>query len=208
MIAALPGVTGNFVTLGDGASLQGLVIQDVVRPALTGGSVVVVSSRNPSDSVSAQVAECRDHQRQPCDRPWVDRAGWPRIDGDHAKPCWRRRSGTARAVTGLGSSHTIHHPLARWWGRHLRHQHRQRKPHRAALAPERRRQAWRQRRDQSARLDGRCVDVDSVDGNLYRADNVHVDHDRLATSGRRRRTDDRPPDRRRDTEQQALDALR
>ena len=58
VIAALPGVAGNFVTLGDGASLQGLVIQDVVRPALTGGSVVAVSSRNPSDSVSAQVAEC------------------------------------------------------------------------------------------------------------------------------------------------------
>ena len=58
VIAAVAGVTGNFVTLGDGASLQGLVIQDVVRPALTGGSVVVVSSRKPSDSVSAQVAEC------------------------------------------------------------------------------------------------------------------------------------------------------
>jgi hypothetical protein len=58
VIAALPGVTGNFVTLGDGATLQGLVIQDLVRPALTGGSVVAVSSRNPSDSVSAQVAEC------------------------------------------------------------------------------------------------------------------------------------------------------
>jgi hypothetical protein len=58
VIAAIPGVTGNFVTLGDGASLQGLVIQDVVRPALTGGSVVVVLSRNPGDSVSAQVAEC------------------------------------------------------------------------------------------------------------------------------------------------------
>ena len=58
LIAAMPGVTGNFVTLGDGASLQGLVIQDIVRPALTGGSVVVVSSRNPSDSVSTQVAEC------------------------------------------------------------------------------------------------------------------------------------------------------
>ncbi|HYN09706.1 MAG TPA: hypothetical protein VES67_20155 [Vicinamibacterales bacterium] len=58
MIAALPGVAGDFVTLGDGASLQGLVIQDVVRPAFTGGSVVAVSSRNPSDSVSAQVAEC------------------------------------------------------------------------------------------------------------------------------------------------------
>ena len=58
VIEAIPGVTGNFVTLGDGASLQGLVIQDVVRPALTGGSVVVVSSRHPSDSVSTQVAEC------------------------------------------------------------------------------------------------------------------------------------------------------
>ena len=58
VIAAIAGVTGNFVTLGNGASLQGLVIQDVVRPALTGGSVVVVSSRHPSDSVSTQVAEC------------------------------------------------------------------------------------------------------------------------------------------------------
>lgn len=58
VIAAMPGVTGNFVTLGDGVSLQGLVIQDVVRPALTGGSPVTVSSRKPSDSVSAQVAEC------------------------------------------------------------------------------------------------------------------------------------------------------
>ena len=58
VIAALPGVAGNFVTLGDGASLQGLVIQDVVRPSVTGGSVVAVSSRKPSDSVSAQVAEC------------------------------------------------------------------------------------------------------------------------------------------------------
>ena len=58
VIAALPGVTGNFVTLGDGASLQGLVIQDVVRASVTGGSVVAVSSRKPSDSVSAKVAEC------------------------------------------------------------------------------------------------------------------------------------------------------
>jgi len=58
VIAAIAGVTGNFVTLADGAALQGLVIQDVVRPALTGGSPVAVSSRSPSDSVSAQVAEC------------------------------------------------------------------------------------------------------------------------------------------------------
>jgi len=58
VIAALPGVAGNFVTLGNGASLHGLVIQDVIRPAVTGGSPVAVSSRSPSDSVSAQVAEC------------------------------------------------------------------------------------------------------------------------------------------------------
>jgi hypothetical protein len=58
VIAALPGVTGDFVTLGDSASLQGLVIQDVVRPALTGGVVVMVSSTGPSSSVSAQIVEC------------------------------------------------------------------------------------------------------------------------------------------------------
>ena len=58
VIAAMPAVTGDFVTLGDGSSLQGLVIQDVIRPGLTGGSVVAVSSRKPSDSVWAQVAEC------------------------------------------------------------------------------------------------------------------------------------------------------
>ena len=58
MIAAMPGVTGDFVTLGDGASLQGLVIQDVVRPALTGGGVVMVSSTGPGESVSAQIVEC------------------------------------------------------------------------------------------------------------------------------------------------------
>ena len=69
VIAALPGVTGNFVTLGDGASLQGLVIQDIVRPALTGGSVVVVSSRKPSDSVSAQVVECEIINANPVTGP-------------------------------------------------------------------------------------------------------------------------------------------
>ena len=58
VIAAAPGVTGDFVTLGDGASLQGLVIQDVVRPALTGGVVVMVTSRGPSVSVSVQITGC------------------------------------------------------------------------------------------------------------------------------------------------------
>ena len=58
VIAAISGVSGHFVTLGDGASLRGFVIQDVVRPAITGGGVVAVTSRHPGDSVSAQVREC------------------------------------------------------------------------------------------------------------------------------------------------------
>jgi len=57
VIAAIPGVTGDFVTLGDGASLQGLVIQDIARPAITGGVVVMVSSQGPGLSVSAQIVE-------------------------------------------------------------------------------------------------------------------------------------------------------
>jgi hypothetical protein len=72
VIVATLGVTGHFVTLGDGASLQGLVIQDVVRPALTGGSVVVVSSRHPSDSVSAQLAECEIINPNPVTGPGLD----------------------------------------------------------------------------------------------------------------------------------------
>jgi hypothetical protein len=72
VIVATAAVTGHFVTLGDGASLQGLVIQDVVRPALTGGSVVVVSSRHPSDSVSAQLAECEIINPNPVTGPGVD----------------------------------------------------------------------------------------------------------------------------------------
>jgi hypothetical protein len=58
VIVATPAVTGDFLALGDGASLQGLVIQDAVRPAPAGGAVVVVSSRAPGDSVSAQILEC------------------------------------------------------------------------------------------------------------------------------------------------------
>jgi hypothetical protein len=58
VIAATSAVTGDFLRLGNASSLLGLVIQDVLRPALTGGSVVAVASRNPNDFVSAQVAEC------------------------------------------------------------------------------------------------------------------------------------------------------
>jgi hypothetical protein len=72
VIAAIAGVTGDFVTLNHGASLQGLVIQDIVRPALTGGSVVVVSSRNPSDSVSAQVGECEIINANPVTGPGLN----------------------------------------------------------------------------------------------------------------------------------------
>jgi hypothetical protein len=69
VIAALPGVTGNFMTLGNGASLQGLVIQDVVRPAIEGGGVVAVWSRQPNDSVSAQVGECEIINLNPVGSP-------------------------------------------------------------------------------------------------------------------------------------------
>jgi len=58
VIAATPAVTGDFLALGHGTSLRGLVIQDVARPVLTGGAVVMVSSRAPGDSVSAQIVEC------------------------------------------------------------------------------------------------------------------------------------------------------
>jgi hypothetical protein len=58
VIAAMPGVSGDFVSLGDGASLQGLVIQDVTRPGLIGGGVVTVQSRAPGDAVSVRIVEC------------------------------------------------------------------------------------------------------------------------------------------------------
>ena len=59
VIAATPAVTGDFLTLGNGASLRGLVIQDVAgRTGFTGGAVVAVLSRAPGDSVSAQIVEC------------------------------------------------------------------------------------------------------------------------------------------------------
>ena len=69
VIAAVAGVTGDFVSLRDGASLRGLVIQDVVRPALTGGSVVVVSSQDPGDTVSTQVVECEIFNPNPVTGP-------------------------------------------------------------------------------------------------------------------------------------------
>lgn len=47
---------GDVLTLGDGATLKGLVIEDA--PGRLTGNPVVVSSRAPGDFVSAQVVEC------------------------------------------------------------------------------------------------------------------------------------------------------
>jgi hypothetical protein len=59
VLVATASVMGDFVTLADGASVQGLVIQDAIRPALpSGGSVVMVRSGGPAVSVSAQILEC------------------------------------------------------------------------------------------------------------------------------------------------------
>ena len=58
VIAAIAGVTGDFVSLRDGASLRGLVIQDVVRPGTTGGGVIAVASTAPGSVVSTEVTAC------------------------------------------------------------------------------------------------------------------------------------------------------
>jgi hypothetical protein len=47
VIVATTGVVGDFVSLGNGVSLRGLVIQDVIRPTATGGAVVAIRSREP-----------------------------------------------------------------------------------------------------------------------------------------------------------------
>jgi hypothetical protein len=49
-------LAGDVVTLGDGAILQSLVIEDA--PGRATGNPVVVSSRAPGDFVSAEVVEC------------------------------------------------------------------------------------------------------------------------------------------------------
>jgi hypothetical protein len=44
------------VTLGDGASLRALTVEDAARPV--GANAVGVHSRHPADSVSARIVEC------------------------------------------------------------------------------------------------------------------------------------------------------
>src|SRR5262245_788845 len=54
LVRATAGLVGNFLTLGDGATVRGLAIQNVVGP----GHAVAVVSRAPGDFVSARIEEC------------------------------------------------------------------------------------------------------------------------------------------------------
>ncbi len=55
VLRSTPALVGDILTLGDGAKLRGLVIEDVVGRA---GNLVVVNSRDAGDFVSAEVVEC------------------------------------------------------------------------------------------------------------------------------------------------------
>ena len=55
VLKAATWLTGGVVTLGDGAGLQGLVIEDTEGRA---GNVVVISSRSEGDSVAAWISQC------------------------------------------------------------------------------------------------------------------------------------------------------
>jgi len=54
LVRATAGLVGNFLTLGDGASVRGLAIENVVGP----GHAVAVVSRAPGDFVAARIEEC------------------------------------------------------------------------------------------------------------------------------------------------------
>lgn len=57
LLRATPALAGDILTLGDGATVRGLAIQDVVgRPVP--GNVVAVSSRAAGDLISARIEEC------------------------------------------------------------------------------------------------------------------------------------------------------
>jgi hypothetical protein len=57
LLKATPALAGDVLTLGDGATVRGLAIQDVVgRPVP--GNVVAVSSRAAGDFISARIEEC------------------------------------------------------------------------------------------------------------------------------------------------------
>ena len=57
VIRSAPALAGNLVSLGDGATIKSLVIEDVAGRLLPGNPVAVVS-RAAGDFISAQIAEC------------------------------------------------------------------------------------------------------------------------------------------------------
>jgi hypothetical protein len=57
LLRATPVLAGNVLTLGDGATVRGLAIQDVVGRAVP-GSAVAVLSRAAGDFISARIEEC------------------------------------------------------------------------------------------------------------------------------------------------------
>jgi hypothetical protein len=54
LLKAAAGLVGDFLTLGDGATVRGLAIENVVGP----GHAVAVMSRAPGDFISARIEEC------------------------------------------------------------------------------------------------------------------------------------------------------
>jgi hypothetical protein len=55
VLKSAAGLTGDVVTLGNGAGLQGLVLEDVAGRL---GNVVTVASRRSSDSVAVWINRC------------------------------------------------------------------------------------------------------------------------------------------------------
>ena len=60
VLRSVPGLVGDVLTLGDGATLKRLFIDDVTRTAspLQAGNPIVVVSRSPRAFVSAEILEC------------------------------------------------------------------------------------------------------------------------------------------------------
>ena len=57
LLRATAALAGDVLTLGDGATLKGLAIEDVVGRVVAGNTVAVVS-RAPGDFISARIREC------------------------------------------------------------------------------------------------------------------------------------------------------
>ena len=67
VLKSAPTLVGDFLTLGDGATLRRLVIADVARsvPPPQAGNVLAVVSRSPADFISASILECEVDNANP-----------------------------------------------------------------------------------------------------------------------------------------------